>query len=142
VSFRSLRTLARTAVPVVVLGLALAGPGAASAAGSRLVIPKLGVDVPVAKRLNEGPQIYYRDVDTIGIAGHRTTYTRPFRDLPRLRRGDVIRLDRRVFRVSKTAVIRPWEVWVLRHRGIVLSACHPAGSAAFRFVVVASPIRS
>jgi sortase (surface protein transpeptidase) len=142
VSFRSLRTLARTAGPVVVLGLALAGPGAASAAGSRLVIPKLGVDVPVAKRLNEGPQIYYRDVDTIGIAGHRTTYTRPFRDLPRLRRGDVIRLDRRVFRVSKTAVIRPWEVWVLRHRGIVLSACHPAGSAAFRFVVVASPIRS
>ena len=141
-SFRSLRILVKTSVPALVLGLALAGPGAASAAGSRLVIPKLGVDVPVAKRLSDGPQIYYRDVDTIGIAGHRTTYTRPFRALPRLRRGDLIRLDRRVFRVKRTAVIRPWEVWVLRHRGLVLSACHPAGSAAFRFVVVASPVRS
>jgi sortase (surface protein transpeptidase) len=141
VSFRSLRTLARTVFPVVVLGLALAGPGAASAAGSRLVIPKLGLDVAVARQLNEGPKLYYRDVDTIGIAGHRTTYTRPFHNLPNLRRGDLIRLDDRVFRVSKTAVVRPWEVWVLRHRGLVLSACHPAGSAAFRFVVVAAPAR-
>ena len=139
-SFRSLRTLAKTSVPAVVLGLALAGPGAAS--GSRLVIPRLHLDVPVAKGLHQGPQVYYRDADTIGIAGHRTTYTKPFRRLPRLRRGDLIRFDRRLFRVSKTAVIRPWEVWVLRHRGLVLSACHPAGSAAFRFVVVAAPVRS
>lgn len=139
-SYRSLRITVKTSVAAVVLGLALVGPGAASAA--RLVIPKLGLDVPVASSLDEGPQLYFRDVDTIGIAGHRTTYTRPFHNLPRLRRGDLIRLDRRVFRVSKTAVIRPWEVWVLRHRGLVLSACHPAGSAAFRFVVVASPVRS
>jgi sortase (surface protein transpeptidase) len=140
VSFRSLRTLASTSVLVVVLGLALASPGAAS--GARLVIPRLGLDVAVGKRLDDGPQLYYRDVDTIGIAGHRTTYTRPFHKLPNLRRGDLIRLDRRVFRVRKTAVVRPWEVWVLRHRGLVLSACHPAGSAAFRFVVVAEPVRS
>jgi sortase (surface protein transpeptidase) len=140
VSFRSLRTLASTSVLAVVLGLALASPGAAS--GSRLVIPRLGLDVTVGKRLDDGPQLYFRDVDTIGIAGHRTTYTRPFHNLPNLRRGDLVRLDRRVFRVRKTAVVRPWEVWVLRHRGLVLSACHPAGSAAFRFVVVAAPVRS
>jgi sortase (surface protein transpeptidase) len=78
----------------------------------------------------------------MGIAGHRTTYTRPFRYLPKLRRGDVIRLDDRLFRVSKTVVVRPWEVWVLRYRGLVLSACHPAGSAAFRFVVMAAPDRT
>jgi sortase A len=106
------------------------------------VIPRLGLDVAVGKRLDDGPKLYYRDVDTIGIAGHRTTYTRPFHNLPNLRRGDLIQLDRRVFRVRKTAVVRPWEVWVLRHRGLVLSACHPAGSAAFRFVVVAAPVRS
>lgn len=138
-SFLSLRTLAKTSVTVVVLGLALAGPGTAS--GSRLEIPKLGLDVAVAGRLDEGPRVYYRDADTIGIAGHRTTYTRPFNQLPRLGRGDLIRLGGRPFRVRKTAVIRPWEVWVLRHRGLVLSACHPAGSAAFRFVVVAAPVR-
>jgi sortase (surface protein transpeptidase) len=132
------RSLLKTSVPVVVLGLALAGPGTASA--SRLVIPKLGLDVPVAKRLEQGPQVYYRDGDTIGIAGHRTTYTRPFRSLPLLRRGDVIKLGSERFRVRRTVIVRPWQVWILRWRGLVLSACHPAGSAAHRFVVLASPI--
>jgi hypothetical protein len=74
--------------------------------------------------------------------GHRTTYTRPFNQLPKLRRGDLIRLGARSYRVRRTAVIRPWQVWVLRHRGLVLSACHPAGSAAFRYVVVAAPVGS
>jgi sortase (surface protein transpeptidase) len=136
VSFRSLLT--KTSVPAVVLGLALAGPGTASAA--RLVIPKLGLDVPVAKRLEQGPQVYYRDGDTIGIAGHRTTYTRPFHSLPRLHRGDVIKLGSVRFRVRRTVIVRPWQVWILRWRGLVLSACHPAGSAARRFVVLASPV--
>lgn len=137
-SFRSL--LVKTSVPVVVLGLALAGPGAAS--GARLVIPKLGLNVSVARQLSDGPTVYYRDADTIGVAGHRTTYTKPFSQLPRLRRGDLIRFGGRAYRVRRTAVIRPWQVWVLRHRGLVLSACHPAGSAAYRFVVVAAPVRS
>jgi sortase (surface protein transpeptidase) len=135
----SFRSRARTVVLVTVLGLALAGPGTASA--SRLVIPRLGLDVPTARQLDGGPQVYYRDADTIAIAGHRTTYTRPFHDLPRMRRGDVIRLGARVFRVRRTVVIRPWQVWVLRYRGLVLSACHPAGSAAYRFVVLAAPAR-
>jgi sortase (surface protein transpeptidase) len=135
----SFRSHARSFVLAAVLGLALAGPGAASA--SRLVIPRLGLDVPTASRLNDGPQIYYRDADTIAIAGHRTTYTRPFHELPRMRRGDLIRLGQRVFRVRRTVVVRPWQVWVLRHRGLVLSACHPAGSAAYRFVVLAPPVR-
>jgi sortase (surface protein transpeptidase) len=124
-------------VLIVILGLALAGPGTASA--SRLVVPSLGLDVPVAKRLEQGPRIYYRDGDTIGIAGHRTTYTKPFRRLPSLRRGDVVRLGPARFRVSRTVIVRPWEVWILRWRGLVLSACHPAGSASYRFVVLASP---
>lgn len=135
-SFRSLLT--RTSVPVAVLGLALASPGPASAA--RLVIPRLGLDVAVAKRLEHGPRIYYRDGDTIGIAGHRTTYTRPFHSLPRLQRGDVITLGSTRFRVRRTVIVRPWQVWILRWRGLVLSACHPAGSAAHRFVVLARPV--
>jgi sortase (surface protein transpeptidase) len=134
----SFRSRARTVALITILGLALAGPGTASA--TRLVIPKLGLDVPTARQLNAGPQIYYRDADTVAIAGHRTTYTRPFHELPRMRRGDVIRLGTRVFRVRRTVVIRPWQVWVLRYRGLLLSACHPAGSAAYRFVVLAAPI--
>jgi sortase (surface protein transpeptidase) len=133
----SFPSLLRTFVPVVVLGFALASPGTAS--GSRLVVPRLGLDVSIAKRLEQGPRIYYRDTDTIGIAGHRTTYTKPFLSLPALRRGDVVRLGRTSFRVRRTVIVRPWEVWILRWRGLVLSACHPAGSAAYRFVVLASP---
>jgi sortase A len=102
-------------------------------------VPRLGLDVSIAKRLEQGPRIYYRDTDTIGIAGHRTTYTRPFRRLPTLRPGDVVRLGGATFRVRRTVIVPPWEVWILRWRGLVLSACHPAGSAAYRFVVLASP---
>ena len=132
------RSLLKTFVLAAVLGLALAGPGSASAA--RLVIPRMGLDVQVAKQLSLGPMIYWRDKDTIAIAGHRTTYTRPFHNLPQLRRGDAIRLGSKHFRVRRTAIVRPWQVWVLRHRGLVLSACHPAGSAAYRFVVLARPL--
>jgi sortase (surface protein transpeptidase) len=104
------------------------------------VIPKLGLNVAVANELNSGPTVYFRDANTIGVAGHRTTYTRPFNQLPRLHRGDMIRYAGKRYRVRRTAIIRPWEVWVLRYKGIVLSACHPAGSAAYRFVVIAAPV--
>jgi hypothetical protein len=122
---------------VVVAGLALASP-AASAPNVRLVIRTLGLSVPIATRLSDGPVIFYRDHDTIAIAGHRTTYTHPFRNLPRLRRGDHIRLGRRTFIVRRELVVRPHDTWVLNYRGLVLSACHPAGSAKFRYVIFAA----
>jgi len=119
------------------VGLALAGPTAA--AETRLVIPRLSLDVPLAPHLSAGPTVYFRDDDTLAIAGHRTTYSRPFRNLPSLRRGDVTRVGATRYVVRRTAIVRPREVWVLRFRGLVLSTCHPAGSAAYRFVVMAAP---
>ena len=125
---------------VAVAGLALAGPAtAASPWGSTLVIPRLGLETRLAPSVNQGPYAYYQDDDTLAIAGHRTTYSRPFSQLPSLRRGDRIRVDRSVFVVRRTAVVRPWETWILRYRGLVLSACHPAGSASYRYVVFAAP---
>jgi sortase (surface protein transpeptidase) len=121
------------------VGLALASPAAASPHGANLVIPRLGLDLHLAPTLNAGPYAYYQDRDTLAIAGHRTTYSRPFSGLPLLRRGDQIRVDGVVFLVQRTAIVRPWETWVLRFRGLVLSACHPAGSAAYRYVVFAAP---
>ncbi len=132
--FRSLLSVLFTAA----VGLALAGPTAASPSGSALVIPKLGLDVRLAESLNGGPYAYYQDQDTLAIAGHRTTYSHPFAQLPALRRGDTIRVDGVRFVVRRSAVVRPWETWILRFRGLVLSACHPAGSAAYRYVVFAS----
>ena len=133
--FRSLLS----AFLAAVVGLALAGPTAASPQGATLVIPRLGLDVRLAGSLNAGPYAYYQDHDTLAIAGHRTTYSRPFSRLPLLRRGDKIRVDGALFVVRRSAVVRPSETWILRYRGLVLSACHPAGSAAYRYVVFAAP---
>ena len=134
--FRSLLS----ALVAAAVGLALAGPTAASPQGSSLVIPRLGLSTRLAPSLNQGPYAYYQDGDTLAIAGHRTTYKRPFSRLPDLRRGDRIRVDDFDFVVRRTAVVRPWETWILRYRGVVLSACHPAGSAAYRYVVFAAPL--
>ena len=43
--------------------------------------------------------------------------------------------------VHRKAIVRPWQIWVLRYRGLVLSACHPAGSSAYRYVVFAALTR-
>lgn len=135
----------RSALIVAVVGLALASPTAAAPSisttqGSTLVIPRLGLHTRLAPSLNQGPLAYFQDADTLAIAGHRTTHNRPFSRLPELRPGDRIIVDDVVFVVRRTAIVRPWETWILRYRGVVLSACHPAGSAAYRYVVFAASL--
>jgi sortase (surface protein transpeptidase) len=121
------------------VGLVAAGPATAATAGARLSIPKLDLDARLAPSVNDGPYAYYQDRDTLAVAGHRTMYSRPFSRLPELRRGDVVRVDGIRFVVRRWAVVRPQETWILGFRGVVLSTCHPAGSAAYRYVVFAAP---
>ena len=86
----------------------------------------------------------------IGIAGHRVTYGAPFRHLNRLRKNDriLIRTAKgRTFRyrVYAMRVVRPRDVWVLggrRARRLVLTTCHPAGTARQRLVVFAKPVKT
>jgi sortase A len=85
---------------------------------------------------------------TTAIAGHRTTYGAPFRNLDDLRRGDAItlRLPYGTFRYAVAArrIVEPRDLSVLRgvgHDALVLSACHPLFSAARRIVVVARLVR-
>jgi sortase (surface protein transpeptidase) len=80
---------------------------------------------------------YFRDADTVAIAGHRTTHSRPFYNLDRLRKRDLVRALGVNYYVTKKIVVRPWEIWPLNHAGLVLSACTPRGSAAYRLVIVA-----
>jgi sortase (surface protein transpeptidase) len=134
----SFRSLSRALV-VLVAGLAFAGP-ATSARSTMLVIPRLGLDVAIQPDLSEGPTVYYRDSDTVAIAGHRTTHTHPFLHLPDLRRGDKIQLGDAHYVVRRSRIVRPSQLWVLRYSGLVLSACHPAGSAHFRYVVFAARV--
>lgn len=125
------------AAAVVVAGLTLVGP-ATAAAPPMLRIPRMGLDVALAPDLSYGPHLYYRSSTTVAIAGHRTTHTHPFRNLQLLTRGDAIWVGRTLYRVRRTVVVRPWQVWVLHYKGLVLSACTPPGSAAYRLVVLAA----
>ncbi len=136
--FRS--RLSVLAVAASVAGLTLVS--SATAAAPHLRIPRLGLNVELASDLSYGPHLYYRSATTVAIAGHRTTHTHPFRNLQLLRRGDPIWVGRNLYRVRQTVTVRPWQVWVLRYKGLVLSACTPPGSAAYRIVVLAAPAKT
>ena len=81
---------------------------------------------------------------TVGIAGHRTTYGAPFRRVDAFDPGDRIELrmpyGRFVYRVERTRIVAPTATWVTRrvaYDRLVLTACHPLYSAAQRIVVFA-----
>lgn len=105
-----------------------------------------GTDSP---DLRKGPG-HYPDTSlpglpgTTAVAGHRTTYLAPFRDLDKLHRGDTIELRMPyatfVYEYEQTRVVTPDSLWVTKDVGyqrLVLSACHPKYSAAKRIVVFA-----
>lgn len=82
------------------------------------------------------------DRGTVALAGHRTTYLAPFRDIDDLNEGDSIRLQmpygRFEYSVKGTRIVDPSDVSVLSPRKrarIVLTACHPLYSADERIVV-------
>jgi sortase A len=83
------------------------------------------------------------------FAGHRTTYDHPFRNLDQLVEGDqiVFRTDQGTFtyRVTSTQVVHWDDVWIVdQHPGrtVTLFACHPPGSAEFRYVVFGELVTS
>ena len=85
---------------------------------------------------------------TTAIAGHRTTYGAPFRDVDKLRRGDEIEVEMPygvfTYEVERTRIVAPTAVEVTRRVGydrLVLTACHPLYSAARRIVVFARQVR-
>jgi sortase A len=120
----------------------------------RLRIPAIGLDTVVvegtgAGELRTGPG-HYADTPlpgqrgTVAIAGHRTTYGAPFRDVDDLERGDAIELrmpyGRFAYRVERTRIVAPTQVDVVdrvAYDRLVLTACHPLYSAAQRIVVFA-----
>jgi sortase A len=141
------------------LALAVSSPAAPPAAGERLgtlEIPRLNVRTAFyegtsARVLARGAGHYPMTSrpgrgGTIGLAGHRTTYGRPFARVNSLRLGDriVIKTGRlHTYRVYRMRIVRPWQVWPLRrtrHEQVVLTACHPPRSDRYRLVVFARRI--
>jgi sortase A len=128
------------------------------AALGRIVLPTLDkdfvmVDGDDGAALRKGPGMYPDTPlpgqgGTTGIAGHRTTYLAPFRNIDKLRRDDRIRLEMPygtfTYAVQGTQIVPPTQLSVIRKVGyerIVLTACHPLYSAAKRIVVSARLVK-
>lgn len=120
----------------------------------RLRAPAIGLDTVVVEgtggaELRTGPGHYAGTPlpgqrGTVAIAGHRTTYGAPFRDVDDLDRGDRIELrtpyGRFSYRVERTRIVAPTALEVIdrvAYDRLVLTACHPLHSAAQRIVVFA-----
>jgi sortase A len=129
---------------------------------TRLEIPSLDVDVmvvegttPAALRAGAG---HYPDsplpgeLGNVAIAGHRTTYGRPFNRMDELKPGDKVFLTTPIGKHTYEITSRPWVVspddWTpikkYERSGsfLTLTSCHPEGSAAYRIVVRAELIES
>lgn len=128
------------------------------AAVGRLSIGKLGVSYDIVEGtgtgdLERGPGHYSTTAlpgegQTIAIAGHRTTYLAPFRNLNELHYGDRIVLQmpygRFTYIVQSQRIVTPNSWWITRDVGyerLVLSACNPLYSSRQRIAVFAKLAR-
>lgn len=117
----------------------------------RIVIPRLGLDTTMLEGdtldvLAHGPghrvgSALPGQIGNVVVAGHRTTYTRPFRDLDRLVPGDVLTFETSTgtFRYEFVTheVVSPSDGQITdQPYGYIatLFACHPVGSARSRLV--------
>jgi LPXTG-site transpeptidase (sortase) family protein len=127
---------------------------------TRFRVPKLGVDTIVVEgtspsALRAGAGHYPKTVlpgqkGNVGIAGHRTTYGRPFNRIEQLVVGDKIILETPVARYTYEVSKPPWIThpfdWTIVAKSkdplLTLTTCHPKGSAKQRLVVRAKLIKS
>ena len=127
---------------------------------TRLRIPAIDVDVVVVEgitpsALRAGAGHYPNtplpcESGNVAIAGHRTTYGKPFGNLDRLKPGDTIELTTPVggcvYQLSKPPfAVDPTDVSVIDptpERTVTLTTCHPKGSAAQRLIVKATWLKT
>jgi sortase A len=127
---------------------------------TRIRIPAIDVDVvvvegitPSALRAGAGhyPQTPLPcESGNVAIAGHRTTYGKPFGNLDRLKPGDTIELTTPiggcVYQLAKAPFpVDPTDLSVIDatpDRTVTLTTCHPKGSAAQRLVVKATWVKN
>ena len=124
---------------------------------TRIKIPALDVDTVVvegtsASALEAGAGHYPStplpcEAGNVAIAGHRTTYGRPFHDLDRLKNGDTVILTTPIgtctYEVTREPFITtPRDFSVVANDPsksmLTLTTCHPKGSARQRLIVQAT----
>ena len=122
---------------------------------TRIKMPTIHVDTVVVEgttpsALRAGAGHYAQtplpcEKGNVAIAGHRTTYGKPFADIDQLRVGDQIELDTPVggcvYELKKAPfVVDKADLSVLNQtsdKTLTLTSCHPKGSAAKRIIVQA-----
>ncbi|HEU4980377.1 MAG TPA: sortase [Solirubrobacterales bacterium] len=120
----------------------------------RIEIPRIDLDIVIVQgtgtaSLQKGPGHYKAtsipgQPGTVAIAGHRTTYLAPFRQIDEIEDGDEIRIEMPygafTYVVEKHEIVDPGQVEIIEPVGyerLVLTACHPLYSAAQRYAVFA-----
>jgi sortase A len=128
---------------------------------TRIIIPKIDVNVVVvegttASALRAGAGHYPEtplpcEVGNVAIAGHRTTYGRPFHNVDLLNVGDAITLETPIGKCTYTVnqkpfAVQPKQLDVVANTPskatLTLTTCHPKGSAKQRLIVKADMVSS
>lgn len=149
--------------PRITPALPSASPGAATSIPKPrpgqpvgiLRIPRIKLDIVVVEGtttefLKEGPGHYpgtafpWEEHGRVAIAGHRTTYARPFWSLDSMRVGDLIEIQTEFgtyrYRVTSMRDVLPTDLWVAKQSRaptLVLTTCTPRWSASHRLAVFA-----
>lgn len=151
---RALSVLKDPSHRIAFLARTLRRRSAGGTAVGRIKIPKLDASFVLVNGtspddLTKGPGVYPETSfpgvpGTTAVAGHRTTYLAPFRNIDELKTGDDIVVEmpygRFTYDVEKHLIVDPDATWVTHRVGygrLVLTACHPLYSAAQRIVVFA-----
>lgn len=121
---------------------------------ARMEIPSIGLDVylyPGVTRedLQNGPGHFPSTpmpgmLGNAALAGHRTTYGQPFRDIDRIESGDEIIVTvpygRFVYVATTAEIVQPSDIQVIATTdptvaNLTLTSCHPAFSASQRYIL-------
>jgi len=96
-------------------------------------------------------------VGNFAVAGHRTTYGRPFHNIDLLKKGDVIVVETKesyiVYAVDRHVIVTPRQVEVIapvpeqpgvqpKQAWMTMTSCHPKFSARERYVVFAKHVKT
>ena len=138
----------------------LAGSFEAGDSLTRISIPDIKVSTIVvegvtASALRSGAGHYPNtplpgEESNVAIAGHRTTYGKPFANLDQLKSGDEIILEtplgKNYYRVSRNPYVVAADDWAPiaatpGRKTLTLTTCHPKGSAKQRLVVKAEFVK-
>ncbi len=151
---RALERLRTGSQRIALLARALKRTTPIGAGVGRIGIPSLGVTYLLVNgtdtgSLVKGPGIYPQtpfpgSPGTTAVAGHRTTFLAPFRNIDRLRPGQLIRIQMPYgdfsYAMTSRRIVDPTDFSVIRPVGyqqLVLSACDPPFSAAKRIIIFA-----